>query len=170
MILNLDDKGICKSSISIVVSFEFLNVKDWALVDAASAFSRLAILNDSDSVESLRSAWTFAAIFWAYYFKRWARCRFWRRNIVASASWNCWLKEIMISSFYCIVESLFSPTLRWRDFSLRRIFSSRLSECDVWASISFSPSDISFKIRPVWSDIANYVPSSSFRKMKRLKL
>ena len=170
MILNLNDKRICKSSTSIAVSFEFSNVKDWTFVDATSAFLKLNISDNSDSVKSLRSAWTLVAIFWACCFKRRARCRFWRRNTVVSAFRSCWLRGIMTSSFYCIIEFLFSPALRWRNFSLRRIFSSKLSECDVWTSISSSPSNISFKIRSVWSDIANYVSGSFLRKMKRLKL
>ena len=170
MILNLDDKEICESSTSVAVSLEFLDVKDWAFVDAAPTSSKLNISNASGSVKSLRSAWALAAIFWTCCFKKRARCRFRRRNTVASASRSCWLKKIVISSFYCIVESLSSSALRWRDFSLRRIFSSKLSECDVWASISSSPSDISFKIRLVWSDIANYASGPSLRKMKRLKL
>ena len=149
MILNLNNKEIYESSTSTAVSLEFSGVKDWTFVDAASAFSKLDISDNSDSIKLLRSAWVLVAIFWTCYFKRWARCRFWKRNIVASASRNCWLKEIMTSSFCCIVESLFSSTLRWRNFSLRRIFFSRLSKCGVWASISFSSSNISSKIRLV---------------------
>ena len=170
MILDLNDKGICESSTSAAVSFEFSDVKDWAFVDAALASFRLNISDDSDSIKSLRSAWTLAAISWACYFKKRARCRFWRRNIVVSASRSCWLKEIMISSFYCIVELLSSPALRWRDSSLRRIFFLKLSECGVWASVNFSPSNISFKIRLVWSDIANYASGPFLRKVERLKL
>ena len=170
MILDLDDKRICESNTSIAVSLEFSNVKNWAFVDAVSAFSRLNISDDSDSIKSLRSAWILAAIFWAYCFKRQARCRFWRRNIVASAFRNCWLRKVMISSFCYIIESLSSSTLRWRDFSLHRIFFSKLSECGVWVSVSSSPLNISFKIRLVWSDIANYVSSPFLRKMKRLEL
>ena len=170
MILNLNDKEICESSTSIAVSLKSLNVKGWTLVDAAPTFFKLNISDDSDSIKSLRSAWVLAAIFWACYFKRRARERFWRRNIVVSAFQNCWLKEIMILSFCCIVEFLFSSTLRWRNSSLRRIFFSKFSECDVWTSINFSPSNISFKIRLVWSDIVNYAPSPFLRKMKRLKL
>ena len=170
MILDLNDKEICESSTSTAVSLEFSDVKDWALVDAASTFSKLNISDDSDSIKSLRSAWTLVAIFWTCCFKKRAHCRFWRRNTVASAFRSCWLRRIMTSSFYCIVESLFSPALRWRNFSLRRIFFSRLSECDVWVSVNSSPSDISFKIRLVWSDIANYASGPSLRKVKRLEL
>ena len=170
MILNLNDKKICESSISIAVSFKFLSVKDWAFVDAAPAFFKLNISDDSNSIKLFRSAWTLAAIFWVCCFKRRARCRFWKRNTVASAFRSCWLKEIMTSSFCYIVELLFLSTLRWWDSSLRRIFSSRLSECDVWALISFSLSGISSKIRLVWSDIANYAPGPFLRKMKRLEL
>ena len=170
MILDLGDKRICENSTSAVVSFEFSDVKDWTFVDVTSAFFKLNILNDSDSIKSFRSAWTLVAIFWACYFKRRARCRFWRRNIVVSASQSCWLKEVMTSSFCCIVKSLSSSTLRWRNFLLRRIFFLRLSECGVWTSVSFSPSNTSLKIWFVWSDIVNYVPSPFLRKVKRLKL
>ena len=170
MILNLNDKEICESSTSIAVSLEFSDIKNWALVDAAPAFLRLNISNNSDSIKSFQSAWAFAAIFWACYFKRRARCRFWRRNIVVSASRSCWLKEVMTLSFCYIIELLFSLTLRWQNSSLRRIFSSKFSECGVWTSVNFSSSDTSFKIRLVWSDIVNYAPGLSFRKMKRLKL
>ena len=55
----------------------------------------------------------------------------------------------------------------------KRTFSNwrwKFLKCNVWASINFSSSNISFKIQFVWSDIANYVPSSFFRKMKQLKL
>ena len=170
MILDLNDKGICESSTSIAVSLEFSDVKDWIFVDAAPASLRLNISDDSDSIKSFRSVWVLAAIFWACCFKRRARCRFWRRNTVASAFRSCWLKEVMISSFCCIIEFLSSSALRWRNSSLRRIFFSRLSECGVWASISFSLLDISFKIWFVWSDIVNYAPGLFLRKMKRLKL
>ena len=170
MILNLNDKEICKSSVSVAVSLKFSNVKDWAFVDWAPTFFKLNISNDSDLIKSLRSAWVLVAIFLTCDFKRQTRCRFWRRNIVASTSQNCWLKEGMILSFYYIVEFLFSSASRWRDFSLRQIFFSRFLECGVWASISSSSSDISFKIRLVWFDIVNYVSSSFLRKMKRLKL
>ena len=170
MILDLNDKEICESSISIAVSFKFSDVKDWAFVDAAPAFFKLNISDDSNSIKSLRNVWILVAIFWACCFKKRARCRFWRRNIVVSASRSYWLKEIVTSLFCYIIESLFSSTLRWRDSSLRRIFFLRFSECGVWALISSSSSDISSKIWLVWSDIANYAPGSSLRKMKRLEL
>ena len=170
MILNLNNKEICKNTASVTALFKFSNVKDWTFVDCTSTFFKLNILNDSDSVKSFRSAWVFAAIFWVYCFKRRARCRFWRRNIVVFASRSCWLKEVMTSSFCCIIEFLFSSALRWQDFSFHRIFFSKLLECDVWTSINSSSSNISFKIRLVWSDIVNYVSDSFFRKIKRLKL
>ena len=170
MILDLNDKEICESSTSAAVSFKFLNVKDWAFVDAAPKFFKLNISNDSDSIKLLRSAWILVAIFWTYCFKRRVRCRFWKRNIVAYAFWNCWLKKIMISSFCYIVEFLFSSALRWREFSLRRIFFSRLSKHGVWTLINFSLSDISFKIRFVWSDIINYASSLFFSKNETIKI
>ena len=170
MILNLNDKEICESNASIAVSLKFLNVKNWTLVDCASAFFKLNISNDSDSIKLFRNVWTFVVIFWTCCFKGRVHYRFWKHNIVVSAFRNCWIRKVMISSFCCIIELLFSSTLRWRSFLLHRIFFLKFSECDVWASINFSSSNISFKIQFVWSNIVNYASNFSFRKMKRLKL
>ena len=129
---------------------------------------KLNISSDSNLIKLFLNAWILIVIFWNYYFKRWVRCRLWRRNIVASAFRNCWLKELLTSSFYFIIKFLFAFAIRLRVFSINLKFFSKFSKRGVWASISFSPSFISFKIKSVV--IVNYASSFSLRKIETIKI
>ena len=147
MIFDLNDKNMLDNSVSAAAAtINFLNFIDWTFVDWLSAISELNILNDLNSVKSLLSVWVLVAIFWIYCFKRRARCKLCKRNIITSVFRNCWLRKLFVSSACCILKFVSLSAIWWRDFSILREFSSRLSIRDIWTLISFSSSFISSKI------------------------
>ena len=149
---------------------DFLNLIDWTFADWLSAIFQLNISNDLNSIKSFLSVWILVVIFWACCFKRRARCKLCKRNIVISASRNYWLRKLLISSVCCVLKSVSSSTIWWRDFSVLREFISRLSIQEIWVLINSSSSFISFKI---WSDefvIINYVSSSFLRKIEAIRI
>ena len=169
MIFNLDDNVICDNNASVAtVAFDFSEIVNWAFADCASTFLKFDVSSGSDSVKSLLSAWVLIVIFWNCCFKRRARCRLWKHSIVAFAFRSCWLRKLLTSSFYFVVELVSASAIRLRVFSIGFKFFSELSERGVWVSISFSPSFISFKIESVV--ITNYVSSPSFRKIETIKI
>ena len=95
---------------------DFLNLIDWTFADWLSAIFQLNISNDLNSIKSFLSVWILVVIFWACCFKRRARCKLCKRNIVASAFRSCWLRKLLISSVCCVLKFVSSSAIWWRDF------------------------------------------------------
>ena len=55
LVLNLNDKEICKNNSSISALFKFSNVNDWIFINCASMFFQLNISNDLSSIKLFRT-------------------------------------------------------------------------------------------------------------------